>query len=83
MGLFRARPKVIDLRDPQPARPTTGAAARNRFGLPTRCPSCHGRSRLDSIDLVRRTMAQTCTECGLRFDTSEIDLAAAATAPSR
>jgi uncharacterized protein (DUF983 family) len=78
MGLFRrtgADDRIIDLRDhivnpPPPAR-------RAKFGLPTRCPSCHGISRLDTIDVVRRTMAQTCTECGLRFDTAEADLEAA------
>ena len=80
MGLFRRTrdgERIIDLRDHVVAEATKAAARPKRFGHPTRCPRCNGISRLDTIDVVRRTMAQTCTDCGLRFDTTEADIEAA------
>lgn len=70
MGLFsrkRAEPtKVIDLRDPEPAKP--------RWGSPVPCPDCSGRGYLDHIDPFREIMFIHCTECFVKYEVARADL---------
>ena len=40
--------------------------------LPSLCPDCGGGGYLDSINLARETKAQTCMDCGVRWE-SRID----------
>jgi hypothetical protein len=70
MGLFNrkkaAEPKVIDLRDPEPAKPV--------WGSPVPCPSCNGRGYLDHIDPFREIMYLHCTDCSHRYEVARADL---------
>ena len=72
MGLFSRKqaeaPKVIDLRDPAPAKPT--------WGSPVPCPSCNGRGYLDHIDPFREVMFLHCVECSTKYEVSRAELGA-------
>jgi hypothetical protein len=77
MGLFKRKEQreqdIIDLRDKVLAqRPRMPF----EFGFPTKCPSCQGRGYVDHIDPFRRTQFEHCTMCGLKWDTSEDEVAA-------
>jgi hypothetical protein len=36
--------------------------------LPSLCPECGGAGYLDAINLNRETTLQTCTDCGVRWE---------------
>lgn len=72
MGLFsrkrEAVTKVIDLREPEVAKPS--------WGSPIPCPECSGRGYLDHIDPFREIMFMHCTQCYAKYERTkaEIDL---------
>ena len=71
MGLFKKRQDVIDLRDHVLARQRELRAMPFEFGFPTRCPACHGRGYIDHIDLSQRVQFEHCTECALKWQSTE------------
>jgi DnaJ-class molecular chaperone len=71
MGLFRKKSDVIDLRDHVLARQRQARSAPFEFGFPTRCPACHGRGYIDHIDLSHRIQYEHCTDCSLKWQSTE------------
>ena len=70
MGLFNRKraevTKVIDLRDPQAAKPS--------WGSPTPCPACSGRGYLDHIDPFRQVMFMHCTKCDTKYERTKAEI---------
>ena len=46
------------------AEPEPRSRAAVQAGVPGRCPVCDGFGYIDHIDMVNRTQAQHCRECG-------------------
>ncbi len=79
MGIFKRKSDVvIDLRDHVLAEDSRRQrpAAPFEFGFPTRCPACHGRGYVDSIDPGHLTQYEHCTSCGLKWQTTEEEVLA-------
>ena len=73
MALFSRKkqaevPGVIDLREPEPAKP--------QWGSPVPCPVCTGRGYLDHIDPYKGIMFLHCTECATKYEVTKADIAA-------
>ena len=57
--------EVIDLREPEPAKP--------QWGSPVPCPACSGRGYLDHIDPYKEIMFLHCTECANKYEFTKAD----------
>jgi hypothetical protein len=70
MGVLRRKkavaPQVIDLREPEPSKPT--------WGSPVPCPECSGRGYLDHIDPFREVMFMHCTQCSAKYEMPRADM---------
>jgi len=71
MGLFNRKTthevdQVIDLREPEPAKPM--------WGSPVPCPECSGRGYLDHIDPFREIMFIHCTQCYAKYEVARADM---------